>query len=127
MSLDELHQFIHQARPVRLVSIEEIAKADTTDKKTLLNQLEDTNTQNPFTQLNTIALKKMMATAIENLPEREKLALSLYYYEDLNLKEIGQVLKISEGRVSQLQTQAMARLKIRLKGILKSTGEFETI
>jgi RNA polymerase sigma factor for flagellar operon FliA len=68
-----------------------------------------------------------MATAIENLPEREKLALSLYYYEDLNLKEIGQVLKISEGRVSQLQTQAMARLKIRLKGILKSTGEFETI
>ena len=67
--------------------------------------------------LRTAALRQQglaLADAIGNLPEREKLVLSLYYDEELNLKEIGQVLGVSESRVSQLHSQCAARLRARL-------------
>jgi RNA polymerase sigma factor for flagellar operon FliA len=55
---------------------------------------------------------------IEELPEKQKLVLSLYYYEDLNLKEIGRILEVTESRVSQLHTQAVEKLRARLKPLL---------
>ena len=57
--------------------------------------------------------------SIEELPEKQKLVLSLYYYEDLNLKEIGGILDVTESRVSQLHTQAVERLRARLKNTLQ--------
>ena len=57
----------------------------------------------------------MIAQAIADLPEKQRLVLSLYYYEDLNLKEIGRVLDVTESRVSQLHTQAILRLKGKLR------------
>ncbi len=54
------------------------------------------------------------------LPEKQRLVLSLYYYEDLNLKEIGSVLDVTESRVSQLHTQAILKLKGKLRGVLDS-------
>ena len=57
---------------------------------------------------------KLLASAIDLLPEREKLVLSLYYDEELHLKEIGAVLGVSESRVSQLHGQALARLRARV-------------
>jgi RNA polymerase sigma factor for flagellar operon FliA len=61
-------------------------------------------------------LKKALADAISQLPERERMVLALYYNEELNLKEIGLVLGVSESRVSQIHSQAAARLKSRLSG-----------
>ena len=61
------------------------------------------------------ALRQQLAHAITELPEREQLVLSLYYDEELNLKEIGEVLGVSESRVSQLHSQAAQRLRSRLK------------
>ena len=58
----------------------------------------------------------MVADAITRLPEREKLVVTLYYYEDLTLREIGEVLGVTESRVSQLHTKAILRLKARLSG-----------
>ena len=58
--------------------------------------------------------KKHLATAIDGLPEREKLVLALYYDEELNLKEIGEVIGVSESRVSQIHSQAAMRLRARL-------------
>jgi RNA polymerase sigma factor for flagellar operon FliA len=55
---------------------------------------------------------------IEELPEKQKLVLSLYYYEDLNLKEIGKILEVTESRVSQLHTQAVIKLRVKLKNLL---------
>jgi RNA polymerase sigma factor for flagellar operon FliA len=55
---------------------------------------------------------------IEELPEKQKLVLSLYYYEDLNLKEIGRILDVTESRVSQLHTQAVNKLRSKLKTLL---------
>jgi RNA polymerase sigma factor for flagellar operon FliA len=60
-----------------------------------------------------------MAAAIDTLPEREKLVLSLYYDEDMNLREIGEVLEVSESRVCQIHGQALVRLRSRLSEWLK--------
>ena len=59
---------------------------------------------------------EMIADAIARLPEREKLVITLYYYEELTLREIGEVLGVTESRVSQLHTKAILRLKARLSG-----------
>jgi RNA polymerase sigma factor for flagellar operon FliA len=70
----------------------------------------------PFEGLQREALKNALAAAIGQLPERERMVLALYYNEELNLKEIGLVLGVSESRVSQIHSQAAARLKSRLGG-----------
>ena len=79
-----------------------------------MNLLEGAKLNNPFNQLNLKSVKEVVTQAIEELPERQRLVLSLYYYEDLNLKEIGQVLRVTESRVSQLHAQAVARLRAKL-------------
>jgi RNA polymerase sigma factor for flagellar operon FliA len=61
-------------------------------------------------------MKEAIADAIARLPEREKLVVTLYYYEELTLREIGEVLGVTESRVSQLHTKAILRLKARLSG-----------
>ncbi|HOY24513.1 MAG TPA: sigma-70 family RNA polymerase sigma factor, partial [Cellvibrio sp.] len=70
----------------------------------------------PFEGLQREGLKKALADAISQLPERERMVLALYYNEELNLKEIGLVLGVSESRVSQIHSQAAVRLKARLAG-----------
>lgn len=64
--------------------------------------------------LNQAGFQQALAKEIEQLPEREKLVISLYYDAELNLREIGQVLAVSESRVSQISSQAMLRLRSRL-------------
>nr|WP_282554466.1 sigma-70 family RNA polymerase sigma factor [Providencia sp. G1(2023)] len=70
---------------------------------------------NPLSLLLDSSLRDQIAAAIEQLPEREKMVLTLYYQEELNLKEIGAVLDVGESRVSQLHSQAVKRLRGRLK------------
>jgi len=76
--------------------------------------LDGCKINNPFNQLNLKSVKEIVTTAIEDLPERQRLVLSLYYYEDLNLKEIGRILRVTESRVSQLHAQAITRLRAKL-------------
>ena len=64
-------------------------------------------------------MKQALGEAIQRLPERERLVVSLYYYEELTLREIGEVLGVTESRVSQLHTKAILRLKVRLQGSLE--------
>ena len=65
----------------------------------------------------TRSVRHQVVEAIKQLPEREKLVLTLYYQEELNLKEIGAVLEVGESRVSQLHSQAIKRLRARLKSM----------
>lgn len=69
---------------------------------------------NPQEMVSHDRLKESLAEAINQLPEREKMVLALYYTEELNLKEIGQILGVSESRVSQIHSQAAARLRGRM-------------
>ncbi len=114
ITVDEFHDLVNQVKPVSLLSIDEAATFSNIDKKSILNLLEGTKFSNPFNQLNLKAIKDVIAGAIEELPEKQRLVLSLYYYEDLNLKEIGQVLRVTESRVSQLHAQAVSRLRGKL-------------
>jgi RNA polymerase sigma factor for flagellar operon FliA len=114
MTLDEFYDLVNQVRPVSVLSIDDQATFSNVDKKSILNLLESCKLNNPFNQLNLKSVKEIVAKAIEELPERQRLVLSLYYYEDLNLKEIGTVLRVTESRVSQLHAQAVSRLRTKL-------------
>lgn len=120
MTMEEFHDLINQVRPVSLLSIDEAQSFSNVDKKSILNLLEGTKLNNPFVQLNLKVVKDVVTAAIEELPERQRLVLSLYYYEDLNLKEIGRVLRVTESRVSQLHAQAVAKLRSRLTQVLEN-------
>ncbi len=85
------------------------------DQVSLLDTMKDPSAVDPARELGVSELKDRLANAISRLPEREKLVVALYYYENLTLREIGEVLGVTESRVSQLHTKAVLRLKARLQ------------
>jgi RNA polymerase sigma factor for flagellar operon FliA len=89
------------------------------DQIALIDTIEDTSGPDPEHSLEQTELKEALGEAIARLPEREKLVVTLYYYEELTLREIGEVLGVTESRVSQLHTKAVLRLKARLSGGLR--------
>lgn len=108
MSLSEYHACLNDANSGRLFSLDELNESGE------LPIQEQEASDNPLDGLASAAFRSSLVEAIEGLPEREKLVLSLYYQEELNLKEIGAVLGVSESRVSQIHSQAAARLRSRL-------------
>ena len=84
------------------------------DQVSLLDTLPDPASPDPAKVMDATDLKDRVADAIARLPEREKLVIALYYYENLTLREIGEVLGVTESRVSQLHTKAVLRLRGRL-------------
>ena len=109
VSLDEYHQILQDAAGCRLFSI------DGEDGESIHDTLSDER-PGPETELAERDARREMAEAINGLPERERLVLALYYDEELNLREIGQVLGVSESRVCQIHSQALLRLKARVRG-----------
>jgi RNA polymerase sigma factor for flagellar operon FliA len=92
------------------------------DSIALIDTIEDTTGPNPQSALAETEMKEAIGEAIARLPEREKLVVTLYYYEELTLREIGEVLGVTESRVSQLHTKAILRLKARLSGVPPRAG-----
>ena len=86
------------------------------DQVSLLDTLQDPGAPDPAQLMDATELKDRVADAIARLPEREKLVVALYYYENLTLREIGEVLGVTESRISQLHTKAVLRLRSRLQG-----------
>ena len=84
------------------------------DSMSLLDTLSDSNAPNPERIVEQNELRDRIAEALERLPEREKLVIALYYYENLTLREIGEVLRVTESRVSQLHTKAVLGLRSHL-------------
>lgn len=104
ISLEEYHQLLQEASGHSLFSFDELGERE------LPSQSDPT----PLENLQTADFKRGLAEAIRGLPERERLVLSLYYDEELNLREIGEVLGVSESRVSQIHSQAVLRLQARM-------------
>ena len=105
---------IKKMSSISFISFEEMGYSDSNDKGRLLKFVTD-DTPDAFSVANLNELKQAMAEAIEQLPEQEKMVLSLYYFEELNMKETGQVLSITESRVSQIHSQAVIRLRNKLR------------
>jgi len=101
---EEFSDFVMEAAPVTILPLEE-----------LLPLAERVNEQDIFEEHRRRELVEILAQAIEQLPEKERLVITLYFYEQLTLKEIAKVMKLTEGRVCQLKTQALMRLKAALK------------
>lgn len=118
LQLEEYYDMVAKVKAVTLLSIDELSGPTNHDRKSLLECLENIGSKNPFTQLKSKGIRELLIKNIEELPEKQKLVLSLYYYEDLNLKEIGRVLDVTESRVSQLHTQAVNKLRNKLKPLL---------
>lgn len=115
VSLEEYHSLVNQTKPVSVMSVDDQATYSNFDKKSLISVLDSGKSNNPMNQLNVKKVQKIIAKCIEALPERQRLVLSLYYYEDLNLKEIGKILRVTESRISQLHAQAVGKLKVKLQ------------
>lgn len=111
LQLDEYRQQLQDMQGTRLIPLELFTMPDDESQSPQdIAAVDD----NPLHDLQKIRFRTMLAEAISQLPERERLVLSLYYDEELNLKEIGAVLGVSESRVSQLHSQTMLRLAARL-------------
>lgn len=109
VSLDEYHHILQDTNCSHLLSI------DQPDHDELSEDRMVCQSPTPAAELSDQGFKQAVVDQIQDLPEREKLVMSLYYDEELNLKEIGQVLEVSESRVSQIHSQAIKRLKSRLR------------
>ena len=103
-----------QMSSISFISFEELGFSSRDEKEKLLSYLVD-NDDDALTLTRLKELKDAVARTIEQLPEKEKLVISLYYLEELTMKETGKVLDITESRVSQIHSQAILRLRAKLK------------
>ncbi|WP_127021557.1 RNA polymerase sigma factor FliA [Rheinheimera mangrovi] len=110
ISLDEYHHMLSDASSGRIIGIEDLGISD--DVLVTANDKEDDHL---YEQQANDAFQQALIKNISSLPEREAIVLSLYYNDELNLKEIGAVLDVSESRVSQIHSQALVRLRSRMQ------------
>ena len=114
---EEFYSLLNKSKSVSLLNIDDSTSFSRGDKKLMVGLIEKSQIMNPFTMVSHKNLRDKLKEEIKSLSEKQRLVLSLYYYEDLNLKEIGQILDVTESRVSQLHTQAIMKLRIRLKNV----------
>jgi RNA polymerase sigma factor for flagellar operon FliA len=119
LQLEKFHELMNQVRGISLVNLEEIRGNGPEGERTgsFADIVEDVHSENPYASLKLLEMKDIVGDTISTLPEKERLVISLYYYEDLNMKEIGQILGITESRVCQIHTKSVLRLRAKLKGL----------
>ena len=117
VSQDELDASLSEISRTSIAALDELWSVSSGgDQIALIDTIEDTQGPDPLFALGQTEMREAIGEAISRLPEREKLVITLYYYEELTLREIGEVLGVTESRVSQLHTKAILRLKARLAG-----------
>ncbi len=117
MEVSEFHDALLQISTSTVAALDELwTVSDASgDQVSLLDTIADPEAPDPAVIIDTTEMKDRVADAIARLPEREKLVIALYYYENLTLREIGEVLGVTESRISQLHTKAVLRLRSRLQ------------
>jgi RNA polymerase sigma factor FliA len=118
LTLREFQKLLSDSRGVG-VGVFRIAAEDEsnlTDER-MLNYYSDEDTTSPSLVLEKNEMKKLIASFIEELPEKEQLVLNLYFLEDLNLKEVGKIMDLTESRISQIRTAAILRLRAKLADV----------
>src|SRR5688500_13156985 len=118
LEVDEFQDALIQISNSTIAALDELwtVSDSSGDQVSLLDTSQDPDALDPSELMDATDMKDRVADAIARLPEREKLVVALYYYENLTLREIGEVLGVTESRVSQLHTKAVLRLRGRLTG-----------
>jgi len=114
LSLDEYYRLLEESKGGMTLKFEDFDNGQEGHAVNLMDNIEDPNAQNPLHLLLEMDQKKTLARLIEELPEKEKMVLSLYYWEELTMKEVGAVLGLTESRVCQLHNQALLRLRAKM-------------
>jgi len=116
ITMQEYEEMLAEVTPTTIISLEEAMPDRGSDSKELriIDTIEDPGSDNPLKELGFAEVKDILKDAIMNLPEKEKLVVALYHYEELTLKEIGVVLDITESRVSQIHSKAILKLRSKL-------------
>ncbi len=118
ISVEEFQESLVKIANSSVVALDELwtVSDSSGDQVSLLDTIHDEHAVDPAAEMDVVEMKDRLGDAIGRLPEREKLVVALYYYENLTLREIGEVLGVTESRVSQLHTKAVLRLKSRFQG-----------
>ena len=116
---EEVDETLLQAKGAVVLSLEDLGTNEE-DSHPILDALHDREQPNPLESLLSEDTRKILAEAIDRLPERQRLVLTLYYFEELTMKEIGAILNVTESRICQLHAQAMIRLKAQLHAKLST-------
>ena len=118
MSEDEYHKTVMKVSGTSVLSLNDVwYSGDDNDNLAIGNNIEAPSSLNPDVIAEREEIRKVIAEAISELPEKEKMVIVLYYHEDLTFKEIGEVLEVSESRISQLHTKANLRLRAKLTNL----------
>jgi RNA polymerase sigma factor for flagellar operon FliA len=120
VSEDDFQKTMMKISSTSILSLNDVwYTSEENDHVSIVDSIESPKSLNPDTIVEKEEVKRVIVQAINELPEKEKKVLVLYYYEDLTLKEIGKVLEVTESRISQLHTKAIMRLRSRLTNIKK--------
>jgi RNA polymerase sigma factor for flagellar operon FliA len=120
IALEEFYEWLNQVRGASLLSLEAPGlHASDGETLNLLDLVSTDEAQGPAQLVQARRLKALIAEAVDDLPYQEKVVISLYYYEELTMKEIGKVLEITESRVSQIHTKSIFHLRSKLKMLLQ--------
>ena len=114
LSLEGFYKLLGRARGISVVNLEDLA-AQSDDSRGPIEMMALIESEDPFVLCQDLELEEFLEVAIDDLKERDRIVLQLYYFEELNLKEIGVVLEVSESRVCQIRTQAIIRLRNKIK------------
>ena len=122
VELEEFHRLLDEVKGVNLLSLDDAdSPLANLDSEQVLRALgRETEGEDPLALLGLAELRQQVAKSIEGLPEKEKIVISLYYYDELTMREIGEVLGYTESRISQMHTKAILRLRARLRMVVAS-------
>lgn len=121
MTLPNFHKLLDETKSITFLDIELLRQKNTeSNPSDSLSEPFSGMETDPFSAINLAQIRDLVARAIDELPEKERLTVSLYYYNELTMKEIGHVLGYTESRISQMHSKAMLRLRTKLKKALAS-------
>jgi RNA polymerase sigma factor for flagellar operon FliA len=120
IDIDSFYRLLSETASVSLLSLDDLGEDDADlSKRNLIEYIIQDERDWPSHKIRYAEIRDMVSKAILSLPEKERMVISLYYYDELTMKEIGHVLKFTESRVSQIHTKAVLRLRSKMQKIIK--------
>jgi len=116
LSLEDYHTLLSNIHSISLLSLDDFLKDDDNDSRNQRSYSEKmVSPDDPIENVARMELRQVLAKAISELMEREQLVITMYYYEEMTLKEIGQVLGVTESRICQIHTQTLIKMRVKLR------------